>query len=51
LNTNEVKCWGGSDVGAMGNADLYNIDVGDGEDELSNPLSEMGDNLPTVDWY
>ena len=51
LNTNEVKCWGGSDVGAMGNADLYNIDVGDGEDELSNPLSEMGDNLPAVDWY
>lgn len=52
LNSNEVKCWGISDSGALGNVDLYDIYIGDGEDaSFSNPVTEMGDNLPAVQWY
>lgn len=51
LNTNELKCWGYSATGALGNEALFAANIGDGQDETFNSIEELGDNLPPVKWY
>ncbi|MGI9303473.1 MAG: Calx-beta domain-containing protein [Gammaproteobacteria bacterium] len=46
LDNADVKCWGYSEYGELGNPLFYEETIGDGD-----PGIEMGDNLPKVDIY